>query len=169
MADLNEQQKTAIVIALARFSPPADVRAMMKEEFDIDMLIQHIVSYDPSRPAYRAGDKWVEIFRAERERYVTELSSIPAANQAFRVNMLNGMIHKAVARGNMPLAASLLKQVAEEVGGAYTNERNVKVEKTNGGFKDLTPEERRMAVSEMIREQLGKDAAQTAPSTGVTQ
>jgi len=171
MADFTEEQKRFIVTQLAQYRAPAEVVALFREEFEDDagINVRRVIGYDPTRPSYYAGPEWIELFHTVREKYTTEVATIPAANQAFRINTLNFMIQAAVKKGNHVLAANLLKQAAEEIGGAYTNERNVKVEKTNGGFKDLPPEERRMAVADMIREQLGKDAAQTAPSTGVTQ
>lgn len=170
MAELTDPQKAFIVTLLAQFNSPPEVRDQFHEEFGGDKLtVQQIAAYDPTRPRFDAGQKWVPLFEAVREKYVNDVSSIPIAQQSFRLNQLHKLAAQAAKAGNRAQAAALYKQAAEEVGGAYTNERNVRVEKTNGGFKDLTPEERRMAVSEMIREQLGKDAAQTAPSTGVTQ
>ena len=171
MADFTEEQKRFIVTQLAQFRAPAEVVALFREEFEDDAGInaRRVIGYDPTRPSYYAGPEWIEFFTMVREKYVTEVATIPAANQAFRINTLNGMIQKALQRGNMPLAASLLKQAAEEVGGAYTNERNVKVERTGGGFRDLEPEERRTQVADMIRDALARDPAQTAPTTGKTQ
>jgi hypothetical protein len=169
MADLNHEQKTAIVVLLAKFKTPAQVRDLMRVEYGLELDIRQIVTYDPTRSAFEAGQTYHQLFEQTREAYVSNVTAIPIANQGFRLNLLMEMVQAASVAGNRGQAAALLKQAAEEVGGAYTNERNVRVEKTNGGFKDLTPEERRMAVSEMIREQLGKDMAQTAPSTGVTQ
>lgn len=170
MADLTDDQKTAIVIALARFKAPAQVRDIMRAEFGLDLDIRQIVTYDPTRSTFEAGARFDELFKATREAYISDVSAIPIANQGFRLNLLMEMVQDATKAGNRGQAAALLKQAAEEIGGAFTNERNVKVEKTGaGGFKDLTPEERRLAVADMLKDVLGKDTAQNAPTTGVSQ
>jgi len=171
MAELTYDQKRFIVLQLAHFRQPAEVVALFREEFEDDagINVRRVIGYDPTRPSYCAGPEWIELFHAARNTYVTDVSAIPIANQAFRLNQLHMLAAAAAKAGNRGQAAALYKQAAEEVGGAYTNERNVRVEKTGGGFKDLTPDERRQAVADMIRESMGKDQAQTAPTTGVTQ
>lgn len=170
MAELNDKQKAFIVTLLAQFNSPAEVRDQFQEDFGGDkLLIQQIVTYDPTRPAFEAGERWLKLFEEVRKTYVTDISVIPIAQQSFRLNQLHKMAAQAAKAGNRAQAAALYKQAAEEVGGAFTNERNVKVEQTKGGFRDLTPEERRDAISDMIRESMSKDTAQTAPTTGVTQ
>ncbi|WP_375188432.1 DUF2280 domain-containing protein [Sphingobium yanoikuyae] len=171
MADFSNEQKRFIVVALAQFRQPAEVVALFREEFEDDagINVRRVIGYDPTRPSYNSGPEWIELFEATRAAYVTDVSAIPIANQAFRLNQLQRMAADAIKAGNRGQAAALMKQAAEEIGGAYTNERNVKVEQTKGGFRDLQPEERRQAIGDMIREAMGKDAAQNAPSSGATQ
>lgn len=171
MADLSDAQKRFIVLALARFRTPSEVLAAFREEFEDDMGLttRRIRGYDPTRACFDAGPQWQELFEQARHSFVHDVSAIPIANQAYRVNMLSQMAADAMKAGNRGQAAALLKQAAEEIGGVFTNERNVKVEQTKGGFRDLDPEERRSAIADMIREQMSKDTAQNAPSSGATQ
>lgn len=171
MAELSDDQKRFIVRALAQFKSPTEVVRLFREEYDDAEApsLRQVRGYDPTRPYFDAGDELREFFATTRHAYVHDVSAIPIANQAFRLNQLQTMAAEALRAGNRGQAAALMKQAAEEIGGAFTNERNVKVEKTGGGFKDLTADERRMAVADMIREAMGKDQAQTAPSTGRTQ
>jgi hypothetical protein len=170
MAELTEPQKAFIVTLLAQFNSPAEVRDLFHEEFGGDKLtVQQIGAYDPTRPRFDAGDRWIPLFEEVRKAYVTDVSAIPIAQQSFRLNQLNKMASQALRAGNRAQAAALYKQAAEEVGGAFTNERNVKVEQTKGGFRDLTPEERRQMIAEQLREVMGKDVAQTAPTSSATQ
>jgi hypothetical protein len=84
------------------------------------------------------------------------------ANQSFRLAELTDLYRKAKKSKNHVLAAALMKQAAEEVGGAFTNERNVKLTKD-------TPEDaddRRRMVKDMLAEALGKVKGEAAgPST----
>ncbi|BAV65206.1 DUF2280 domain-containing protein [Sphingobium cloacae] len=169
MADLPEEAKLSIVQALARFSSPAEVVVMIREDFGIDTTIQQVRTYNPEHPKFEAGEKWRPIFEAVRKAYLEDVSSIPIASQAFRLNVLQKHYDRALRQGNLVLANATLEQAAKEVGGILTNARNVNVQQARGSFRDLTSEERRTAAAELIRDALSKDEYQTAPSTQVEQ
>ena len=169
MADLPQEAKLYIVQALARFSSPAEVVVLVRDDFGIETTIQQVRTYNPEHPKYEAGEKWRPIFEAVRKAYLEDVSSIPIASQAFRLNALQKNYDRAMKHGNVVLANATLEQAAKEVGGVLTNARNVSVQQTAGGFRDLTSEERRMAVAEMIANALSKNVSQTAPSTQTSQ
>lgn len=169
MADLSDEAKLFIVQAFARFSSPAEVVVMIREDFGIETTIQQVRTYNPEHPKFEAGGKWRPIFEAVRKVYLEDVSSIPIASQAFRLNALQKNYDRAIKHGNVVLANATLEQAAKEVGGVLTNARNVSVQQTAGGFRNLTSEERRIAVAEMIGNVLSKDASQTAPSTQTSQ
>ncbi|MFZ5696853.1 MAG: DUF2280 domain-containing protein [Pseudomonadota bacterium] len=169
MADLSDEAKLFIVQAFARFSSPAEVVVMIREDFGIETTIQQVRTYNPEHPKFQAGSKWRPIFEAVRKVYLEDVSSIPIASQAFRLNALQKNYDRAIKHGNVVLANATLEQAAKEVGGVLTNARNVSVQQTAGGFRNLTSEERRIAVAEMIGNVLSKDASQTAPSTQTSQ
>ncbi|MBA4755384.1 MAG: DUF2280 domain-containing protein [Sphingobium sp.] len=169
MADLSDEAKLFIVQAFARFSSPAEVVVMIREDFGIETTIQQVRTYNPEHPKFEAGSKWRPIFEAVRKVYLEDVSSIPIASQAFRLNALQKNYDRAIKHGNVVLANATLEQAAKEVGGVLTNARNVSVQQTAGGFRNLTSEERRIAVAEMIGNVLSKDASQTAPSTQTSQ
>ena len=62
------------------------------------------------------------------------------------------------------LANQTLKQAAEEVGGSYTNEHRLKVEKV-----EYDPEEARREAKDIINAMLKRKEGQSAPSTDTTQ
>ena len=142
---------------------------MIREDFGIETTIQQVRTYNPEHPKFEAGSKWRPIFEAVRKVYLEDVSSIPIASQAFRLNALQKNYERAIKHGNVVLANATLEQAAKEVGGVLTNARNVSVQQTAGGFRNLTSEERRIAVAEMIGNVLSKDASQTAPSTQPSQ
>lgn len=150
MADLPQEAKLLIVQALARFSSPAEVVAMIREDFGIETTVQQVRTYNPEHPKFEAGGRWRPIFDAVRKAYLEDVSSIPIASQAFRLNALQKNYDCAIRRGNLVLANATLEQAAKEVGGVLTNARNVSVQQA-GGFRDLTIDERRAAVIDMLR------------------
>ncbi len=68
--------------------------------------------------------KWVELFTITRERFQTEIASIPIANKAYRLRALDRMA-AATENKNFGMTAQLMEQAAKEVGDAYTNRQKV--------------------------------------------
>jgi hypothetical protein len=66
--------------------------------------------------------------------------------------MLQEGIDATRSTKNWALMAQLLKQAAEEAGGALTNERNGRIDNGRKRPEDMTYEERRAAVAEIIRQ-----------------
>ncbi|MFQ3894667.1 DUF2280 domain-containing protein [Sphingobium sp. R-7] len=151
MADLPEEAKLFIVQAFARFSSPGEVVAMVRDDFNVETTIQQVRTYNPEHPRFEAGEKWRSIFEAVRKAYLEDISSVPIASQAFRLNALQKNFDRAMKSGNVVLANATLEQAAKEMGGVLTNARNVSVQPPSGGFRDLTSNERRAAVGELMR------------------
>ena len=170
MADLTDDQKLEIVAALACFREPAAIIAHFQSEHGLDLTHKQIGRYDPHRSYYAGGEKWRGIFDAKRKAYLEEIASVPIANQGFRLNVLNEMAQKALRENKPALVAQLLKQAAEEVGGALTNQRGFHVEENRRQrVADMTPEDRRAAMAELIRQAMeGRDRdGSTKGSAGV--
>lgn len=167
MADLTDPQKLQVVMALARFEAPADIVRQLKAEYDIDCAPKQIGSYDPTRTYFEAAEKWRKIFEEERERYLTHVQSVPIANQGFRLNALQKTYDDAVKSKNRVLANQTLRQAAEEVGGALTNERNLKVTRP---LDQLDPSEKRSMLADVFAKALEvKDPPGTQPAPEATQ
>lgn len=126
MAALSPEVKAFIVQALACFDTPTQIASQVKQEFGLDISIQQVSSYDPTKAiAKNLGQKWIDLFNTTRTRFQTELSDIPIANKAYRLRALNRMMTSAEKMRNMALAASLMEQAAKECGDAYTNKQKV--------------------------------------------
>ena len=161
MADLTDQQKTEIVLCHARFMTPSDIVVMLREEHGVESDTAQVVRYNPTKACYEGGERWRPIFDARRKAYLEEVSSIPIAHQGFRLNLLNEMTMKAIRDEKPGLAAQLLEQAAKEVGGMLTNQHNVRIDDNRPKRAiDMTPEDRRAAVTEIIRQAMEKRAKQ---------
>jgi hypothetical protein len=124
MATLNDDVKAFIVRALACFDAPTDVCRQVKEEFGIEVTRQQVSAYDPNRRiAKDLSAKWRAVFDETRKKFLDDVSTIPIANQAFRLRALNRMYDRVQGQGNMALAA--IEQAAKESGGAFTNRREM--------------------------------------------
>jgi hypothetical protein len=152
MAELAEADKERIVLLLARFKRPAEVVAIMAEEFGVETTVQQVRTYDPTNPRFEASEKWRPIFEAARKAYIEDVSIVPVASQGYRLQLLQEGIDAAKKVKNWGMVASLTEQAAKEVGGVLTNERNLRVDDSRRQrVADMTPEDRRLALAEIIR------------------
>lgn len=162
MTKLSEAAKHEIVVLLARFTSAADVVVYMREHFGIEIDRFQVRAYDLSSSRYEAGEKWRPIFEAARRAYLETIEAVPIAHKAYRLHQFQRALDRAQQTGNLVLVCDILERAAKEVGGAFTNERKVAVEPSGHSFRDLTSEERRARVADMLREAL-------APAQPVTQ
>jgi hypothetical protein len=125
MATLVDEVKAFIVQRLACWDSPKQVAAAVTEEFRIKMDRRQVEKYDATRAGKKPAKKWVALFTATRNRFEDTIDEIPAAKKAVRVRRLDRMALKAEESGNFPLAKELLETVAKEVGGAFTNRREL--------------------------------------------
>lgn len=153
-----------IVTELAQFRRHADVARMITEETGVTVDRFQVRTYDPTKAAYAGGEKWREIFDQVRSRYLSSIESVPIAHKAYRLNVLQQICDNARDRGNLVLAAATLEQAAKEVGNALTNERNIRMNGPMNSLSELTPEERRAMVAEMLRNALETHAQKIASS-----
>jgi len=164
MAELTDTQKSAIITALARFARPAEVVVMMRDEFGVVVELPQISRYNPHLASYEGGEKWRDLFDEQRKAYIEEVSAVPVANQGFRLRRLQHYIEEAEKKKQWALAAGLLEQAAKEVGGVLTNDRNLRVtDDRKMRPEDMTSEERRAAVAEIIRQVIEAPAPIPAP------
>lgn len=164
MADLSEEQKWEIVEALACFRDVPSIIRAFHIEYGITLDRKQVGRYDPTRPYYAGGEKWREIFDARRKACLEDVFAIPVAHKAYRLNMLQEGIDAARGAKNWVLMAQLLEQSAKEVGGVLTNQRDVRIDDSRRQrAADMTPEERKAAIAEVIRQVMEMRAAGQLP------
>uniref|UniRef100_UPI000A1207FF DUF2280 domain-containing protein n=1 Tax=Ensifer aridi TaxID=1708715 RepID=UPI000A1207FF len=123
---LKDEVKTFIVQSLACFDTPSIVVDAVRKEFGETITRQSVEGYDPTKKAgSNLAEKWRLLFDETRKTFLEDTATIAISHRAVRLRALQRMAEKAENQGNMVLASSLLKQAAEEVGGAYTNRREL--------------------------------------------
>ena len=126
MAVLTEDVKLAIVRALACFDTPSQAADLVKQEFGVEVRRQQVAAYDPTKPAGRnLSQKLRAIFEVTREAFLEDVASIPITQQAYRMRVLQRLLVRAESRDNTAMVAQLLEQAAKEMGGAFTNRREL--------------------------------------------
>jgi len=126
MAVLSEPVKLAIVRALACFDTPTQAAEAVALEFGIKVDRFQVAKYDPTKPAgQKISKKLVQFFNDTRAAFLQDIASIPIAQQAYRLRVLQRTLAKVESQGNTAMVAQLLEQAAKESGGAFTNRREI--------------------------------------------
>lgn len=126
MAAFNAAAKLYCVGRLACYDSPSDVVKGLKEELGIDARRSQVQAYDPTTAqGSRLSKDLADIFHETRKKFLEDTTSIPIANKAVRLRMLQRSVDAAASRGNHSLMASLLEQAAKEVGDSFTNRQKL--------------------------------------------
>lgn len=125
MAKLTDEVKVFIIQQLAMFKTPQQVADLVKETFDIEVKRQNVWAYHPDRGTL--SKKLTDIFNITRKKFLESVSDIPIANQAYRVKQLQESLDRQLRnqRPNEMLVMDLLEHAAKEVGGMFTNRREI--------------------------------------------
>lgn len=116
--------QTFIVHQLACFDAPTVIADAVKAEFGLKISRQLVETYDPEKRAgVNVAAKWKAMYEAARAAFLEDSSKVATTHRLVRVRRLERMADAAEARGATVVAAQILKQIAEEMGGAYTNRR----------------------------------------------
>jgi hypothetical protein len=126
MARLTSDHKRLIVQRLATFATLTEIREELLQ-LGADASLSQIMYYDPDSKGTHVADEWRTLHAETRERFIVETAGIAISHQSFRLRELERLYRKTASgtRANVVLGAQLLKQAAEEVGGAFTNRREV--------------------------------------------
>lgn len=136
MATLTQVTKLFIVGRLACFDSPSEVVKAVKEELGVTATRSQVQAYDPTTAqGARLSKELASIFTTTRKKFLKDTTSIPIANKAVRLRLLQRMTDKAMEKNNSGLASSLLEQAAKESGEAFTNRHHVNLK----GSLDVKP------------------------------
>lgn len=139
MAELSEDIQTFIVQSLACYQRPAQVIDAVKAEFNLDVTRQQVQFYNPERGGggKRLSDRWRNLFHETRRQFDRNVAALPVNKLSYRLTRLQRMSEKAEDNGDFTLAADLLKQAAQDLGGLFTNQRKVEVSDPRRALADL--------------------------------
>lgn len=164
---LTEHQKAWLVTQWARMRHAAQIRKEFAEVFGVEIDRKQVHTYNPKASSNfgRGQVKWNQLFDEEREKFLAEVNAIPIANAAVRLDRLETMCVAAMEKGNTPLAASIIEQAAKEVGGLFTNKRELEgnIDNRHTHTHDFGAEEARATLGDFLASAV--KAAQGVDST----
>lgn len=157
MARLTLEQKVFIVQRLACFESPVSIIRAVKDEYGVTINHQALQNYDPTKVnGQYLSPKLKTLFEETRKRFTEDISSIPIANKAVRLNALQRMLNAAEEKKNFPLATQVLEQAAKEVGDSYTNKHKHELTGKDGApiasrIETVNPNDAAKAYAEIIK------------------
>jgi hypothetical protein len=126
MPILTDPMKLALVQALACYDTPTQAAEAVAQEFGVKVDRAQVAKYDPTKPnGKNLSAKLRAIFTATREAFLKTTSEIPISQQAYRLRVLQRQLIRAEGQGNTAMVSQLLEQAAKEVGGGFTNRREL--------------------------------------------
>lgn len=124
MAQLKKEVKFYIVRSLAKFNTPQETADAVNMDFGIKVTRQQCERYDPTK---RAGQELSTELKAEfeatRKQFVDNPQHVPLANLTYRLERMQRVIDHAGK--NSVLVLSTLEQAAKDVGGVFTNRKEI--------------------------------------------
>jgi len=116
-APLSVEEKSFVVLRLARFGEPADVIEAFNDRFARRPLKPEILALDP-RYSLLSPDHST-LYANERKRVLADPTSVaPYANRAARMISLSDMAADYRERRDLPNARAVFRQLAEEQAAA---------------------------------------------------
>jgi hypothetical protein len=159
VAKLNDEHKRWIVTQWAFYRNQREIMDGFNGEFGFAITVAQAQFYNLSEGLVKrtaASPHLQLLFDEARKKYLTEITSIPVANAAFRLHRLQEMFEVHHANRNWKSAASILEQAAKESGGAFTNRHEVdaksKVDMTMTDEADIPAEVKRDMLKARMRE-----------------
>ena len=136
MATLKNVHKIFIIQQLAMWVEPSEIKKALEEDFKIEPTLSQICYYDPKYGKISAELK--ALYEETRENFTKEIESIPIANEAYRLKVLQRRLSSQLSQRvvNDKLVMELCEQAAKERGRMYTNRREITGANGKPLFKD---------------------------------
>lgn len=113
------------VVQIATFRPTAEIIEGLKEHWKVSISEEGLRHYRASNP--HCPTKWREMAERARAEWNAQVSGVPIANAAFRLQILQETLDQVLKAPvvNRVMVMSILEQAAKDAGGSYTNRRDL--------------------------------------------
>ena len=131
MARLRKAEKVFIVRSLAQFMTPTEVVKDIKEKFSLDVSLQQVEYYDPTKVAgANLAQEFVDLFNEARKEYLAQpLHNIVGANDIVQLQILSDLL--VSKKSNVVLSIKLIDQIQKITKGHY--EKKLEITGKDGG------------------------------------
>lgn len=157
---LSKEIQLYIVTHLACYDRPSEVAKAVKETYNVDVPLAHIVYYDATTSGgAKLSAELKTLFHDTRKQFNEDITAVPIANKSYRLRRLQQLLDKHETKGNTVAARDDLELAAKEVGNYFTNKREL----TGAGGGPIATQNE--ALTELAA-LLGENAAAIAAAVG---
>ncbi|HEX8177868.1 MAG TPA: DUF2280 domain-containing protein [Pyrinomonadaceae bacterium] len=127
MANLSEEVQEYIVTALACGRKNSLIRAEVATEFALTVTRERVLFYHPEKGSKtkRLAKKWKDLFYETQKAFNEGKVQVAISNQLFRLGVYQRAAEFYEKERQYVLAAEMCEKAAKEIGGAYTNRREL--------------------------------------------
>lgn len=127
MTTLKDEHRRFIIEMFAAFSTLDEIEKALQDVYGLPVPKSTILRHNPDTVQGKAelGAQWKTLFADRRKHFLEDLASIPIASAAYRLGRLQKIIDDPVKSKSPPLVMDALEQAAKEMGGVFTNKRDV--------------------------------------------
>ena len=124
---LKDHHRAFLIREFACFATPMEAADALRQEYGIEITPQSAQHYDATSGAgSRAAKKWHELFNISRAAFLEHVETrIPHAHKAVRIKKLAHAADAFEQNQNFMAMALMLEKIAREIGGAFTNRREL--------------------------------------------
>ncbi len=124
---LKDHHRAFLVREFACYSTPMQAADALSKEYGITITPQSAQHYDATSSAGRqAAKKWHGLFEVARQAFLDDVEArIPEAYKSVRIQELARASRIFKKSSNYLAMAGMLERIAREVGGAFTNRREL--------------------------------------------
>lgn len=137
--ELTTEIKVFIVRRFACFESTREVRKAVEDEYGLELSGPAVARYNATNASGEAsmGQELKELFWTTRKRFEEEIEDIGIVHKAYRLQKMDEMERKARAKEDFKSASDLLKQAAEELGGAYEKGKGITLQTLQKAMDEL--------------------------------
>lgn len=123
--NINHEQKVFIIRSLAHFNSLTETARLFFDEYNIDFPLPAIQRYDPTKVrGHDLKEEYKNLFFELRSQYMEQEQNIPIAHRFVRLKRLEDEYNN---NDDPNIRLKVLEQASKEVGGLYTNKRDLDV------------------------------------------
>ena len=125
---LSNQVKTFIVEQLALYQSPSEVAAAVAQEFGVSISLRQVSKYNPdNQTAVNLAADLKALFYTTRRAFQADAATIAVSHQNYRLRQLDNALRRQLDKPNKNerLILQILEHAAKEVGGMFTNRREL--------------------------------------------
>jgi hypothetical protein len=140
---MTNEQVAFIVERLSMFDSVSDVQKAVRERFGLQLTLQNVEHYDPTKAAGKeVARRWAEFFWEKRKRFLDGTDAVGLAHLPARLRAQTRCFEQALRMGNVGEASAIIERVAKDANNYWTHRLDVRHAGHRRGAVEMSPNAR---------------------------